>query len=201
MASDRPTNFHPALTDVRLRVVAERLLDVMYDTELELSSPLDDGYTRGTTTFGRRRNALIQLCQSGGHDWLKLTNSAMDVTFEIGGVPCRFFADDPSNPKKKGFFRRNASDQLFAEEPGEPVTFRFVVDKPDSVDEEVDVFFLGYDAGWNEVFRWRHSTSSPVLASVDADRPAEVPLGPAAVRPRSPQIEQDRAAGDEAPRD
>lgn len=35
----RPIDFRPALTDARLRVISERLLDVLYDVELELSSP------------------------------------------------------------------------------------------------------------------------------------------------------------------
>src|SRR6185437_16207167 len=98
-----PHEFNPALTEYRLRIVAEALLEVLYDTELELAGPLDDGYTRGTATFGRQRNALIQLCNGGQYPWLKLTHAGMDVTFEIDGVPCRFFSDDPANPRKPGF--------------------------------------------------------------------------------------------------
>ena len=111
MSGNAPSDFYPELTDSRLRVIGTALLDVLYDTELELDTPSDDGYTRGTTTFGRQRNAIIQLCQSGKYEWLKLTNAGMDVTFEIGGIPCRFFADDPQNPKKPGFFRRNDSEK------------------------------------------------------------------------------------------
>ncbi len=196
-----PTDFHPALTDARLSVISECLLDVLFDTELELTSPLDDAYTRGATTFGRRRNAVIHLCQSGAHEWLKLTHAGMDVTFEIGGVPCRFFADDVTCPKKPGYFRRNASDQLFAMEESEPVTFRFVVDKPDSADEDVEAYFIGYDAGWNEVFRWQHSRSAPVLVSVDPSLPPEVPMQPVQVRPRTQQPSQDKASGDDESQD
>ncbi len=195
--SARPTDFRPALTDARLRTIAECLLDIRYETELELSSPLDDGYTRGTTTFGRQRNALIQLAQGGMYeDWLALTHAGMDLTFTIGDVPCRFFADDPSNPRKPGFFRRNVCDQLFAESIGEPVLFRFVVAKPETADDEAEVFFIGYDEGWNEVFRWQHSRSTPVMVSIDETLPAEVPLAPAKVRPRVESVERDRAAGE-----
>ena len=200
MASPRPTDFRPALTDARLRVVAEALLDVFFDTELEMATPLDDGYTRGCATFGRQRNALIHLCTNGEHEWLKLTNAAMDVTFEIGGVPCRFFADDPLQPRKRGFFRRNACDQLFADSLGEPALFRFIVAKPATPDEDVEVFFIGYDEGDNEVFRWQHSRSAPVNSSDDADVPAEVALEPAKVRPRI-QAVPDKAAGDETTQD
>lgn len=199
--SRAPREFNPALTESRLRVVAEVLLDVLYDTELELASSLDDGYTRGTATFGRQRNALIQLCQNGQYPWLKLTNPGMDVTFEIDGVPCRFFADDPGKPSKPGFFRRNHCDQLFDIEADAPTMFRFIVAKPHNVDEEAEVFFIGYDANLNESFRWSYSRSTPVLASVDDSRPAEVPLPSpiAKVRPSKPAegANNDRAVGDD----
>lgn len=205
-----PHEFNPALTDPRLRVVAEALLEVLYETELELAGPLDDGYTRGTTTFGRQRNALIQLCNAGMHRWLKLTHAGMDVTFEIDGVPCRFFADDPANPRKPGFFRRNDCDQLFETEAEAPLLFRFIVAKPQHADEEAEVFFIGYDLNQNESFRWQYSRSTPSLSSVDEQRPTEVPLpSPTArVRPKaSPKKSDegdgnDRAVGDDdnAPR-
>ncbi len=196
-ATLRPIDFRPALTDARLRVISERLLDVLYDVELELSSPLDDAFTRGTTTFGRQRNALIEMCQSGPHtEWLKLTHAAMDLTFEIGGVPCRFFVDDPSNPRKPGFYRRNDCDQLFAMALGEPVIFRFVVEKPKTPDDEAEVHFIGFDEGWNEVFAWQFSRSTPVMASVDDALPAEVPLAPAEPRVRRPAADHDQGAAE-----
>ena len=200
-----PHEFNPALTETRLRIVAEALLEVLYETELELAGPLDDGYTRGTTTFGRQRNALIQLCNAGRHRWLKLTHAGMDVTFEIDGVPCRFFADDPAKPRKPGFFRRNDCDQLFDIETEAPLLFRFIVAKPQHSDEEAEVFFVGYDVNQNESFRWQYSRSTPALSSVDDRRPAEVPLPSpmARVRPKIPQknpeggTANDRVVGDD----
>ena len=55
----------------------------------------------------------------------------MDITFEIEGIPVRFFADDPENPKKPGFFRRNSVDQLFTPIDSIPTIWRFVVEKPE----------------------------------------------------------------------
>jgi len=201
MASRPPSAFRPALTDARLRIVSEALLDVLYDTELELDGPLDDGYTRGTTTFGRQRNAIISLAQGGKHPWMKLTHAGMDVTFEIEGVPCRFFADDPANPKKPGFFRRNDSDQLFERKAGDPVLFRFVVAKPQSAEEDADVVFVGYDANGVEAFSWHHSRSTPVIASVDTYAPDEVALPPAKAKVREAQHSQDKAVGDSSDAD
>jgi hypothetical protein len=194
MASIAPWDFRPELHASRLRVVAEALLEVLYDVELEMSGDLDDGYTRGTTTFGRQRNALIRLCQSGRYPWLKLTNAAMDLTFEIGGVPCRYFVDDPASPKKPGYFRRNDCDKLFPETPGTPEVFRFVIVKPQTADDEADVCFVGYDASFEEAFRWHYSQSTPTLASVDVSLPAPVDL-PA---PRAMVRKREDEAGDKA---
>ena len=198
MTGKPPAAFHKELTEARLRIVSEALLEILYDTEVELTTPLDDGYTRGTTTFGRQRNAVIDLCQRGKYDWLKLTHGGMDVTFEIGGVPCRFFADDPATPRKPGFYRRNDSDQLFEIELDAPVMFRFVVAKPQSLDDQADVYFIGYDANQQEVFRWQYSMSTPVLASVDEAMPIEVPLPRAAAKIRTDEPRQDQAANGNA---
>jgi hypothetical protein len=195
MPSKSPFEFEPALTDARLRVIADVLLEVLYETDLELDTELDDGYTRGTATFGRQRNAIIQLCLSDKYDWLKLTNAGMDVTFEISGVPCRFFADDASNPKKPGFWRRNDAD-LFPGDGGKPEIFRFIVDKARVSDEASEVYFIGFNAQQEEVFRWCHSTSAPVLASVDDALPKEVPLPAAKATIPRPAANDQSAEGE-----
>lgn len=193
-----PWSHAPQLQGQRLRVIAEILLETLYDTELELSGDLDDNYVRGSATFGRQRNAIIRVCQQGQYDWIKLTHAGMDVTFEIEGIPCRFFADDPANPKKPGFYRRNDADRLLFEvDTGKPEMFRFVVVKPDTADEEADVHFIGFDANLEQVFRWKYSQSTPVLASVDNTKLEAVELPPArATIPKAQQ--EDRAAGDES---
>ena len=187
----QPWVYYEALSEPRLRLIAGTLLDVLYDTTLELDTPLDDAYTRGSATFGRQRNALIRLCQSGDHPWLRLVHGGMDVTFEIGSVPCRFFSDDPQNPKKPGYWKRNESDQLFSARPGDPEVFRFVVEK-ETPEGESDVYFVGYDAQQQEVFRWRYSASVPTLAATDHELPREVDLPPAQAKlPRKPASSDD----------
>jgi hypothetical protein len=193
----RPWDFHSQLSEPRLRVIASTLLDVLYETELELSTPLDDAYTRGSTAFGRQRNAIVQLCLGGQHPWLRLTNAAMDITFEIEGIPCRFFADDPDHPKKPGYWRRNDADQLFPVTPGTPEIFRFIVEKATSSSEEAEVHFVGYDAAQQEAFRWRFSSSVPTLTATDATLPPEVDLPPARAKLPRHDRKSDPAAGDQ----
>ncbi len=65
-----PWEFYPELTEERLSIIAEELLRVLAHTSEQLSTPLDDNYTKGTCTFGRQRQLLIKLCMSDKYDWL-----------------------------------------------------------------------------------------------------------------------------------
>lgn len=176
MSLPHPSAFYAELTDDRLTTIAELLLDIRFNTRRELNSEHDDSYTRETTTFGRSRNALIQLCQSGRFDWLTLASPGMDVTFFIGNVPCRFFRDDPETPSKKGFFRRNQVDDLFAEDDQQPVMWRFIVERAMTEEDEDRAFFIGYNAYQDEVSTWAYASSATILHSVDKDTPPATEL-------------------------
>lgn len=181
MSSSHPSAFNSELTDDRLTTIAELLLDIRFNTRRELNSDYDDSYTRETATFGRSRNALIQLCQSNRFDWLKLVNPGMDVTFCIGNVPCRFFRDDPETPSKKGFFRRNQVDDLYAEDDQHPVMWRFIVERAMTEEDEDRAFFIGYNVYQEEVSTWAYASSATILHSVDKETPPATELLPADV--------------------
>ena len=175
------------LTESRLRIVAEGLLNVRHDTYAELASNLDDNYSRACATFGRQRQYLLQLARSGRYDWLTLASPAMDLTVNIGSIPVRFFTDDHDSPKKRGFFKRNEVDQLFSSNDSEPVLFRFIVEPAATDDDEDQVFFLGYNVFQEVVVEWRYRPATTVLHAVESTPPkavvqpdAEVDLKPAA---------------------
>ena len=178
-----PWDFYEQYTEKRLATIASALLDVYYDTEKELSTALDDNYTRGATTFGRQRNKLIWMCQCGEYPWLDLAHAGMDIMCKIGGVPFRFFSDDPDSPSKPGFFK-NALSLLFPLRDNDPVHLRFVLEKPVDEASEAEVHFIGFNAAGEEVFRWRHEGNVNVVRSVDSSLPAAVKLPPAPVQPR-----------------
>lgn len=179
--STHPAAFYPELSDDRLRVIAVELLDMRYSTFREMNSPFDDNYTRETAVFGRSRNMLIDLALNGQHDWMSLKHAAMDVTFNIGQVPCRFFRDDPNSPEKAGFFKRNAVDDLFAMDEQHPVMWRFVVEKALAEDDEDRVFFVGYNVYQEKVSEWMYQASAPTLHAVDKDVPVAAEIPPAFV--------------------
>lgn len=197
MTNRHPSSFYSELTDERLAKIAEPLLDIRYTTIREMDTPFDDTYTKETAVFGRSRNMLIYLCQSGTHDWLTLANSAMDITFRIGNVPCRFFRDDPEAPEKSGFFKRNAVDDLFSPNENDPVMWRFVVEKAMTDDDEDRAFFIGYNAYQEKISQWAYAPSGAVLHAVDSITPAAKELLPAQVDVREDTVRVNEVAQNE----
>ena len=172
-----PWTFHPQLTEERLSIIAEALLKVQEDTHELLSSSLDDNYTRATCTFGRQKNRIVKLCMSKKYDWLGLSNPNNDYTITIGGIPIRSFSDDPTNPKKANFFRKNSVDQLFASEVTIPTIWRFVVEKPEFEGEGGRVHFAGYNALEEMLSLWTYGEERvTVLHSTDDTPPAPVKI-------------------------
>lgn len=188
-----PSQAHKDLNEKRLSIIAEGLLNVRHDTYSELATRLDDNYSRACATFGRQRQWLMQLAQSGRYHWLTLASPAMDLTVNIGSIPVRFFTDDHDSPKKQGYFRRNEVDQLFSTNDTEPVMFRFVVEPAATADDEDRVFFLGYNAYQEVVIEWQYRPRTAVFHPLEAGVPQTVVQSDAEVGLKS----QDKEHGGE----
>jgi hypothetical protein len=176
-----PSEYYSDLTEERLRLIAERLLDVRYETLQDMQSPYDDNYTRESAVYGRQRQMLIQIILSGEFEWLSLSHAGMDVTFKIGSVPCRFFTDDPSCPGKSGFFRRNFTDNLFEVEDQHPIIWRFVIEKAFSDESEDSMYLLGFNALHEKICEWMYRPSTPMLPPSAKETPPSIPIAPAQV--------------------
>lgn len=191
MKEKQPWDLKPALTEGRLNTIAKAFLEVYYDVQELLSTDDDCNYGRGALIFSRSRQRLINMASSGEYSWLKLVNPGMDVTLEIERIPFRFFRDDHETPKKKGFWRRNDTDQLFALDDETPVLFRFIIEKPVQEDDEPEIYFIGYNAQGVQVFEWRYGSFS-VMHSLSDVNPSPVKIGPAPVElPASDTKEND----------
>jgi hypothetical protein len=155
-----PTSFNPELSSDRLQSVAQWLLEELYATEDDLSRSTDSGYTRGCTTFGRQRNRILAEALSGNHAWLGLSNSNNDIVFTVGGVPCRFSNDDPSNPSKDAVLTANRYQLDFLEfaTKGEPGRFCFIIDRGHDGAAEPRVEFLGFAPSGEVACRWVSDT-------------------------------------------
>jgi hypothetical protein len=155
-----PATFNAELMSDRLESVSQWLLDELYATEDDLSRPTDSGYTRGCTTFGRQRSRIIAEAVSGRHPWLGLSNNNNDIVFTIGGVPCRFSNDDPSNPSKDAVLTANRYQLDFLEfaARGEPGRFCFIIDRGHDGAAEPRVEFLGFTPSGEVACRWVSDT-------------------------------------------
>lgn len=187
-----PDFFSKHLTDDRLIIIADKLLDIRYETIEMLNTPLDDNYVKETAAYGRQRNMLIQLSSSRQHDWLSLRHAGMDVTFAIGTIPCRFFTDDPLHPNKDGFFKKNSTDDLFATDNQRPVTWRFIVSKSHG-ESDSRVYFIGYNIYNEKICEWVHSQENKSLYSVDEFMPESVEIPSAQVAIRDKEAEKNAA--------
>ena len=194
MSTRHPTSFYPELSNDRLQTIAIALLDMRYATVQLMQSAYDDNYTRETAVFGRSKNMLVEMAKSGKHDWMSLKHAGMDVTFNIGAVPCRFFSDDPNSPEKSGFFKRNAVDDLFTPDDQQPVMWRFVVSKAMTEHDEDQVHFVGYNVFQEKISEWKYVGSHPVFHSVDQVTPATTEIPPADVDIRHDSLNESAEA-------
>lgn len=190
-----PIAFSADLTDDRLTVIAEQLLDVRYETIDLLNTALDDSYVKETAVYGRQRSMLIQLSLSRQYDWLSLLHAGMDVTFAIGSIPCRFFTDDPLHPSKGGFFKKNSTDDLFSTDDQVPVTWRFIVSKSNG-ESDSQVYFIGYNFYDEKLCEWVHSQPNRSLYSADDFVPESVEIPSAQVALRDKEAEKNAADKD-----
>lgn len=190
MALAHPATFFPELTDDRLRLLSEELLNLRFLTIRSLNSEFDDNYTREASVFGRCKNMLITKALSGQYPWLTLAHAGMDVTIKIGRVPVRYFRDDPNSPEKPGFFKRNATDCLFEIDENAPVMWRFVVERALTDEDEDQVHFLGFNIFQEKVALWTYRHSTPMLHSVDTDVPTAAIIPPASVDVRRDDVDK-----------
>ena len=156
MTLPSPSTFNAELVSDRLEAVSQMLLDELYATEDDLSRSTDSGYTRGCTTFGRQRSRIIAEAMAGRYGWLGLSNGSNDIVFTIGGVPCRFSNDDPSNPSKDAVLTANRYQMDFLEfaAKGEPGRFCFIIDRGQDGAAEPRVEFLGFTPSGEVACRW-----------------------------------------------
>jgi hypothetical protein len=185
MIQPLPASFNAELSSDRLEAVSTWLLDELYATEDDLSRPTDNGYTRGCTTFGRQRNRIISEALSGKHAWLGLPNSNNDLVFTVGGVPCRFSNDDPSNPSKDAVLTANRYQMDFFEFAvrGEPARFCFIIDRGHDGAADPRVEFLGFVPSGEVACRWVSSTvrvlrlegQQPLAPTVQVNKPQVAP--------------------------
>lgn len=187
-----PEAFLPALSSDRLERIAEILIDEHFSTLTDLQSDYDDGYSRGCTRFARQKNRLRVVALSDRYDWLKLLHGGNDLVFTIGGVPCRFTTDDPTNPTKPALLEVSPVQRSFFEEveAGIPCKFCFILDGGYTEADDPQVVFLGEDASGTVRCKWT-SGGIRTLHMISANTPPAKDIGKARVGPK--RVDSDKA--------
>lgn len=186
MTLSNPQDHSAELTPERLGTLSRLILDVLDEALATASTKLDCAFTRGTLSWGRIRNALLQEIQSGRHSsWLRLLHGGNDLVFSIGGNVVRFFLDDHLNPRKPRVLYPTSGEwgQLKLFETGDPQVhlWRFIVEKARNEDDEHRVFFIGYNASGDIVSKWEYAEIANTLSSIGSIIPAAAELEPAAL--------------------
>jgi len=194
-----PEQFSPDLSDDRLSIVGELMLDVLAKGIAATSTQYDCAYSRAVLPWAWIKNALLQLAQSREHAWLSIKHAGNDLVIAIGDNPIRFFIDDHLNPRKvrvlsptEGEAAQLAFD-FASQTDSTPALWRFIVERALNDDAENRVFFVGYNVTSEIVAKWEFTESVRAFRSTDSEIPAAAKLDPIVLAPIHGHSEERRA--------
>lgn len=136
-SSRLPWDFHPALTEERLRICARMLANARRDALAMASYELgDDAWSVGCRAFAFGRHRLKRAAASGEYPWLEILDDTAHFVFLIGsngqGVPVRFYRGPADDPTDRTLRRQEVeAEQLslaLGEAAAEGLVFRFAVE-------------------------------------------------------------------------
>lgn len=173
MNLNQPYDFSEDLTEERLRVVCDLVLDTVQDSIEDSGTKHDTAWTRGCLRYGRVQGLFSQLTLDKDYPWISLANSTMDFTFKIGNTHVQYIYDDYECPKKIHRLRPNAIENMQleiafeTEEKPEVLTWRlFVHQDLDEDFSELKATLVGYDINQSPICTWffEDKANVPVLA-------------------------------------
>jgi hypothetical protein len=95
-----PWDFHPALTEERLRFCARLLANARRDAVALAAYEMgDDNWSVGCRAYAFGKQRLKRVAESGAHGWLRVMDDSHHFVFLIEQVPVRFYrglAEDPT---------------------------------------------------------------------------------------------------------
>jgi hypothetical protein len=144
-----PWDFHPALTEERLRICARLLANARRDALAMASDALgDDPWSVGCRAFAFGRHRLQRAASSGDHPWLAVLDDSAHFVFVIGGngngVPVRFYRGAAEEPTGRTLRRQEMEVQQLSlalgETAAEGLAFRLAVETAEAGRVERVVF-------------------------------------------------------------
>lgn len=161
MIENHPSKYVSQFTDERLTMIAKALKEQADETDQDLQSTYDSGYSKGCTRFDRQKNRLLALAAEQ-RSWLGIKDGSNRLILDIKGAPFRITVDDHTNPKKpagKGMSRAEAvllgdlydNQMLLQLEPPQQslnLKWRFFTELTENIEDgttDFDVLFVGLD--------------------------------------------------------
>jgi hypothetical protein len=147
-----PWDFHPALTEERLRICARLLANARRDAVALAAYEMgDDNWSVGCRAYAFGKQRLKRVASSGTHAWLRIMDDSHHFVFLIDEVPVRFYRGSADDPTARTLRRQEAEAQQLGLALGDETTgliFRFAVeaDAAGGVDRVVFLALRG-DAG------------------------------------------------------
>jgi hypothetical protein len=111
-AARLPWDFHPALTDDRLRLCARLLANARRDAlALAAYEMGDDFWSVGCRAYAFGRHRLKRIAESREHPWLRVMDDSHHFVFLIEQVPVRFYRGAADEPTLRTLRRHEAESQ------------------------------------------------------------------------------------------
>lgn len=132
-----PWDFHPALTEERLRICARLLANARRDALALASYEMgDDPWSVGCRAFAFGRHRLERAASSGDYPWLEVLDDSAHFVFVISGngngVPVRFYRGAAEEPTERTLRRQEMEVRQLSlalgETAAEGLAFRLAVE-------------------------------------------------------------------------
>ena len=107
-----PWEFHPALTEDRLRLCARLLANARRDAVALAAYEMgDDSWSVGCRAYAFGKQRLKRVADSREHSWLRVMDDSHHFVFLIDQVPVRFFRGFAEEPTVRTLRRQEAEAQ------------------------------------------------------------------------------------------
>ena len=128
-----PWDFHPALTDERLRFCARLLANARRDAVALAAYEMgDDNWSVGCRAYAFGKQRLKRVAESGTHSWLRVMDDSHHFVFLIDQVPVRFYRGMADDPTARTLRRQEAEAQqlglALGDEMAEGLIFRLALE-------------------------------------------------------------------------
>ena len=128
-----PWEFHPALSEERLRFCARLLANARRDAVALAKYEMgDDSWSVGCRAYAFGKQRLKRIAQSRSHSWLHVMDDSHHFVFLIDQVPVRFYRGFAEEPTVRTLRRQEAEAQQLSlalgSDAAEGLVFRLAIE-------------------------------------------------------------------------